>query len=1076
MKNFTNLRKIVLIVLAMLFSGITFSQLSRPQAIEMVLNTLLQNDIGKIDVYASINNRLSSQPVDIFNNETLDCPYSVNWVFFVDDNPFANWMHECRYLFVDTVTGNYQIIHHNMMPVDLSTNFERIEEINRPVAASLQENTPTVEDPVDSDIHKFAVLISATDSQWWWNDISVLYNTLIQNYGYLKENIYVLYNTGYSGFGSDLDNDGNNDIDYDASKDQVQTIFSQLSNTLMHGDQLFVFICGYALEPGWIGLIEDPIYPTFFIDYSSDELAQDVEQISCSQMTFLLSFNYSGSFKDELSNVTTSECKNRAIHCSTSADKEVYHEIYITGEKYDEYVFYWSAAARGAYPAENAPWSTSYTLEEFPFTTIPGLEDHPDNYNPDLNEDGYVQMEEAFAYADDLDTWSDGVNNYYNPYYPGEEDPQQEIEIPFTEPIMTLYGLAGEIKNNQSVTGHFIVGKNVRIKVTSTVNIGSLSEFYFTDGNSRIYVKGKLNIDQNAIFKGQDDNFIGRLRLETDDPGYELTIGNGTRFTKMGIEIGSQVLDNFQMNGLIFTDFDINVQISSLDVTNCIFSNGFIYNSHCDYLNIYDCEFTNAAISVSGDTFTPLIGTALINNCTFNHGYLTTAIQIESMPRYSIRNNTIQDYYRGLFIAWSGEARMSSITSNQIYDNAEYGISVYNSYANLRENIIQDNFTNGIELHNKSYVQIFGNSTAHYVSETQRIKDNGMYEVLSEKNSFPTIFKWNAIIDEDNEQEGYQLVYCFPNPIGILRDVRYNYWGSEANFHPQNDLYPPGEYLYLPIFHLIDGGGITQSDENLFNEAERKFEEGNYSSAKSIYQTVINQFPESKFSFASIKQLYSVEAFADNDYSSLKQYLSTNDSIADNPDLQKIAVFFANKCDVKLENWLTAIAWFENAIQNPESLEDSIYAIIDLGYTYWLMENGGLKSTYTGRMGQYKFSSREEFEDNRDYLLSLLPGDGLSETMKQSLSTLKSGQLLQNVPNPFNGTTQIWFKLAEESSVTVTVYDYTGKEVSIIKPGLLETGNHTVEFNSANLPSGIYFYSLEVNDIKTDTKKMTLIR
>ena len=121
------------------------------------------------------------------------------------------------------------------------------------------------------------------------------------------------------------------------------------------------------------------------------------------------------------------------------------------------------------------------------------------------------------------------------------------------------------------------------------------------------------------------------------------------------------------------------------------------------------------------------------------------------------------------------------------------------------------------------------------------------------------------------------------------------------------------------------------------------------------------------------------------------------------------------------------------------------------------MENGDYKSSYTGTMPQYKFSTAIEYQSNREFLLSLIPGDELSETMKQSLSTLKTGELLQNVPNPFNGTTQIWFKLAEESSVSITIYDYTGKEVSVINPGTLKTGNHSVEFNSANLSSGIYF-------------------
>jgi hypothetical protein len=222
--------------------------------------------------------------------------------------------------------------------------------------------------------------------------------------------------------------------------------------------------------------------------------------------------------------------------------------------------------------------------------------------------------------------------------------------------------------------------------------------------------------------------------------------------------------------------------------------------------------------------------------------------------------------------------------------------------------------------------------------------------------------------------------------------------------------------------------------------------------------------------------LWSIEEEVSDDYSTLKTYYNTDTNIINNQELAKLADFLANFCEIKLENWPTAIAWFEDVIQNPESFEDSIFAIIDMGYTYWLMENGGLKSTYMGRMGQYKFSSREEFEANRDYLLSLLPGDQMSETIKHGINALKEGELLQNVPNPFNGTTKIWFKLAEESNVSLTVHDYTGKVISQINPGLSSSGSHYVEFSSANIPSGIYFYSLEVNGIKTDTKKMTLVK
>lgn len=289
---------------------------------------------------------------------------------------------------------------------------------------------------------------------------------------------------------------------------------------------------------------------------------------------------------------------------------------------------------------------------------------------------------------------------------------------------------------------------------------------------------------------------------------------------------------------------------------------------------------------------------------------------------------------------------------------------------------------------------------------------------------------------------------------------------------------PSGAYIWYPVWPCNNGSGSGSSSgaEALYLNARESIEVEDYAAAKTDFEQIVDEYPESELAKAAMKELYSIEEYTNNNYTTLKEYFAENSVIQGDSSLTKLADFLVNFCEIKLENWPTAIAWFEDVVENPETMEDSIFAIIDMGYTYWLMENGGLKSTYMGKMGQYKFSSREEFEDNRDFLLSLLPGDQLSETMKQSLSTLKTGELLQNVPNPFNGTTQIWFKLAEESSVTVTVYDYTGKEVSVINPGLLASGNHSIEFNSSNLSSGIYFYSLEMNGIKTDTKKMTLMR
>jgi tetratricopeptide (TPR) repeat protein len=374
-------------------------------------------------------------------------------------------------------------------------------------------------------------------------------------------------------------------------------------------------------------------------------------------------------------------------------------------------------------------------------------------------------------------------------------------------------------------------------------------------------------------------------------------------------------------------------------------------------------------------------------------------------------------------------------------------------------------------------IRSFDHSVVHLEGEneevTQAITDNDSYELYASQASFPQYLHWNLIQDDFNEP-GDPMVKYAGNDAYL--DVRNNCWGN--TFDPLLDLEPSGCYNWNPVWLCLNGSGSGTGSgaEELYLEARENIESEYYSAAKADFEQIVDEYPETEFAKAAMKELYPLEELTGNNYTSLKEYYNTHTAIQGNPELIKLADFLANFCDIKLENWQTAITWFEDVVENPESMEDSIFAIIDMGYTYWLMENSGLKSTYTGRMAHYKFSSREEFEDNRDFLLSLLPGDQMSETMKQSLGTLKTGELLQNVPNPFNGTTQIWFKLSEESNVRITIFDYTGKEVSAINPGLLASGNHSVEFNSANLSSGIYFYCLEVNGVLSDSKKMTVMK
>jgi S-formylglutathione hydrolase FrmB len=72
--------------------------------------------------------------------------------------------------------------------------------------------------------------------------------------------------------------------------------------------------------------------------------------------------------------------------------------------------------------------------------------------------------------------------------------------------------------------------------------------------------------------------------------------------------------------------------------------------------------------------------------------------------------------------------------------------------------------------------------------------------------------------------------------------------------------------------------------------------------------------------------------------------------------------------------------------------------------------------------------------------------------------------LHQNYPNPFNpdrvGTT-IRYDLPEAASVRLTVFDALGRRIRVLGTGYQVRGTHSIRFDAAGLPSGIYFYRLE---------------
>jgi len=83
--------------------------------------------------------------------------------------------------------------------------------------------------------------------------------------------------------------------------------------------------------------------------------------------------------------------------------------------------------------------------------------------------------------------------------------------------------------------------------------------------------------------------------------------------------------------------------------------------------------------------------------------------------------------------------------------------------------------------------------------------------------------------------------------------------------------------------------------------------------------------------------------------------------------------------------------------------------------------------------------------------------------------------LEQNYPNPFNPSTKIKYQIADAGFVKLQVFNILGNEVATLINREMQPGSYEVNFDASNLPSGIYFYTL--NSAKfTQTKKMILLK
>ena len=115
-------------------------------------------------------------------------------------------------------------------------------------------------------------------------------------------------------------------------------------------------------------------------------------------------------------------------------------------------------------------------------------------------------------------------------------------------------------------------------------------------------------------------------------------------------------------------------------------------------------------------------------------------------------------------------------------------------------------------------------------------------------------------------------------------------------------------------------------------------------------------------------------------------------------------------------------------------------------------------------MGAYEFGSEPAFVDEDE--------DG---TLPQTFA------LHRAFPNPFNPITTIRFDLPGSETVSLRIFDLSGRLVNTLVDGMqLEPGEHSITWNGLEssgkkVAAGVYFYRLEAGKFR-ETKSMTLLK
>ncbi len=636
-------------------------------------------------------------------------------------------------------------------------------------------------------------------------------------------------------------------------------------------------------------------------------------------------------------------------------------------------------------------------------------------------------------------------------------------------------GVTLKIEGNYTLKDSLIIedGGVLTLEPGSTLNLDSASSVYCAGD---IYVDGietdRVTINflqpdetkQNSIYLGKGSSAILNFAdIKNGYSGITATSGFDT------LMINQCKFTNFSNAGIVLngTGFE-NALITNNNYSNCEYA-GFITNISTVVIN------SDSANTRSGYCFTG------VSDLWFGGNTLTgtqEGIGLSLTGCYgNIYNNRITNHTDGILLADS----YPKIGGNEITNNTQRGlVCEYGSSPDLEE-FRESGVCEQLNTYPLSGFNTIFNNGDQGIEELDA-------EIFLDKTTIHMAGETNAVFD--NDSLAFIAGICTDDPF----DLSGNYWGTtgvdETRFELADDntiIYTPQLSTFNPVISpdcpfVINLSAISFTDtlyrmSNVVpgtggGREERYMATGQYDSAYSEFKSMsLISGTTTTIDTRPLRGMYRSGKLATNKETKLYQLTLKTDSLLNSiADTNLVKTLNRLKVFIEADN---------NNIQSAQVLASNNTASANTETEQFHAQTEELAIALRGAAlnRNMKKDVGSITTMNKTGLQNLMKRHSNKFTIKKEpkpVDVITEYSLSQNYPNPFNSSTIIEYALPKDGLVSIKLFDITGRLVKQLVNEQKPMGRHRTTIDSRNLASGVYIYSLRVNDININKKLVIL--